>query len=74
MVIMELLVDDVEEVICVAEGLICKYSTMKQRFKDDGMPEMVTSANGSIVGLVRLLTVITDKPASDWFEELEVWD
>ena len=65
----EVLVDDVDEVIQITTDLIGQYLNMKMRFRKQGMNSMSNSANGSIVGLVRLLSMITTKSADEWFIE-----
>lgn len=65
----EVLVDDVDEVINITKDLIGQCLNAKLRFKKQGMGTMSNSANGSVVGLVRLLSMITDKSAQEWFIE-----
>ena len=65
----EVLVDDVDEVIQITTDLIEQYLNAKLRFKKQGQSHMANSVNGSIIGLVHLLSRITDKSAQDWFIE-----
>lgn len=68
----ELLVNDVDEVIQITTDLIEQYLNAKLRFRKQGQSHMANSVNGSIIGLVRLLSMITDKSVIEWFIEFGV--
>ena len=70
----EVLIDDVDEVITVTKSLIKSYLEAKKRFKNNGMGTMSNSANGSVIGLIRLLSMITDKSAEEYFIEFGVME
>ena len=72
----ELLITNVEDVIKEAEQLIKTYKRTYERHQKEGFVNMANSVKGSIIGVVQLLTRITDKSAEDYFREIfpEEWE
>ena len=72
----ELLIKNVEDVVKEAEQLIEDYKDTYERHQKHGFITMATSVKGSIIGVVQLLAMITDKSAEDYFREIfpEEWE
>lgn len=64
------LVDDVDGIVAEIVKLISRYKKQMQYHESKGDRNMCISFKGSMVGLVALLSAITDKPACDYFNEL----
>ena len=62
--------DDVGTVIEKANRLINIYKSNIKRHEKNNSPNMAISTRGSIIGLVALLSQITDKNAEDYFREI----
>lgn len=71
----ELLITNVEDVIKEAEQLIKTYKHTYESHQKQEAVNMANSVKGSIIGVVQLLTRITDKSAEDYFREIfpEEW-
>lgn len=65
-----------KEVVTIAESLIQEYKETMERHEKYGHMNMANSVKGSIIGLVQLLSQITDKSAEDYFREIfpEEWE
>lgn len=66
----ELLITNVEDVIKEAEQLIKNYKNTYEREIKLRNNYWTASVKGSIIGVVQLLTMITDKSAEDYFREI----
>ena len=62
----EILIDNVEEVIKIANTMISQYKQNAEK----SSPNMANSYRGSILGLVSLLSKITDKTSYEYFDEI----
>ena len=60
----------IEEVITIAESLIQQYKKTMKRHEKYGHRNMANSVKGSIIGVVQLLSQITDNTAEDYFREI----
>ena len=72
----EIVITNVEDVIKEAEQLIKTYKNTYEREIKLGKNYWTASVKGSIIGVVQLLSRITDKSAEDYFKEIfpEEWD
>ncbi len=67
---------DVNDVISYAEHLIASYKRTYDNHVKQGNFNMANSVKGSIIGVVALLSYMTDKAAEDYFREIfpEDWE
>lgn len=66
----EILIKDIETVIVEAEQLIKSYKHTLDEHEKQGNYNMANSVKGSIIGVVALLSRITDKNSCDYFKEI----
>ena len=66
---------DIGDIISYAELLIDSYKRAYNRHLDNDAPNMANSVRGSIIGVVALLSYMTNKPVEDYFREIfpEEW-
>ena len=71
-----ILINDAEKIIFEAEQLIKTYQNTMKRHEKEGNPVLANSVKGSIIGIVALLSKITDKNSCDYFKEIfpEDWE
>ena len=71
----EILFDNVEDVVEEAHQLIKHYKHSYERDQKLGHFSYATSFKGSIIGVVQLLSRITDKSVEEYFREIfpEEW-
>ena len=64
------IISDAETIIHEAEQLIKNYKNTMKKHEQEGNINMANSVKGSIIGIVALLSRITDKNACDYFKEI----
>ena len=67
---MAIIINDAEKIVYEAEQLIKNYKNTMRRHKKGENYNMANSVKGSIIGLVRLLSIVTDNSAEDYFREI----
>lgn len=67
---MAIIIKDAEKIVFEAEQLIKNYKNTMERYEKEGNYNLANSVKGSIIGLVRLLSIVTDKSAEDYFREI----